>query len=98
MSGLPNLAGLEARLSAEPSPCGVVFVDLDDMKEVNDRHGHEVGDRVLRNAADRLTLVVPSGFAAPIGGDEFALLVPGSTTRLRSSGSSRASRRRSQSR
>ena len=76
-SGLPNLAGLEARLSAEPSPCGVVFVDLDDMKVVNDRHGHEVGDRVLRNAADRLTLVVPSGFAAPIGGDEFALLVPG---------------------
>ena len=77
MSGLPNLAGLEARLSAEPTPCGVVFVDLDEMKEVNDRHGHEVGDRVLRNAADRLTLVVPSGFAAPIGGDEFALLVPG---------------------
>ena len=77
MSRLPNLAGLEARLGAEPRPCGVVFVDLDDMKEVNDRHGHEVGDRVLRNAAERLTLVVPSGFAAPIGGDEFALLVPG---------------------
>ena len=76
MTGLPNLAGLEARLAAEGRPCGVVFVDLDDMKDVNDRHGAEIGDRVLREAADRLVRVVPSGFAAPVGGDEFALLVP----------------------
>jgi diguanylate cyclase (GGDEF)-like protein len=76
MTGLPNLAGLEARLAAEERPCGVVFVDLDDMKDVNDRHGAEIGDRVLRDAAARLVRVVPSGFAAPVGGDEFALLVP----------------------
>jgi diguanylate cyclase (GGDEF)-like protein len=72
-----SVAGLEARLAAEPHPCGVVLVDLDDMKDVNDRHGHEIGDRVLQQAAERLARVVPSGFAAPIGGDEFALLVPG---------------------
>lgn len=77
MTGLQNLAGLEARLAAEHRPCGVVFVDLDDMKDVNDRHGAEVGDRVLRTAADRLAGVVPSGFAAPTGGDEFGLVVPG---------------------
>ena len=72
-----GLAGLESRIAAEPRPCGVILVDLDDMKDVNDRHGHEIGDRVLRSAVGRLASVVPSGFAAPIGGDEFALLVPG---------------------
>jgi diguanylate cyclase (GGDEF)-like protein len=71
-----GLSGLEARLAAETSPCGVILVDLDDMKDVNDRHGHEIGDRILRSAVERLASVVPSGFAAPIGGDEFALLVP----------------------
>ena len=76
VSGLPNLAGLEARLAAEDRPCGVVFVDLDDMHDLNDRHGAEVGDRVLRDAACRLAQVVPSAFAAPVGGDEFAVLVP----------------------
>jgi diguanylate cyclase (GGDEF)-like protein len=71
-----GLSGLEARLAAETSPCGVILVDLDDMKDVNDRHGHEIGDRILRSAVQRLASVVPFGFAAPIGGDEFALLVP----------------------
>ena len=54
-----------------------MFIDLDDMKEVNDRHGHEAGDRLLRGAAGRLSRVVAAGFAAPIGSDEFVLLVPG---------------------
>ena len=76
MTSFLSLTGLEARLASEPQPCGVVFVDLDDMKDVNDRHGHEIGDRVLQGAADRLALVIPSGFAAAIGSDEFALLVP----------------------
>ena len=77
VTGLLSLSTLEARLAAQPGPCGVVFVDLDGMKDVNDRHGHEVGDRLLRRAASRLSQVVPTGFAAPIGSDEFVLLVPG---------------------
>ena len=77
MTGLLSLSALEARLAAQPGPCGVVFVDLDGMKDVNDRHGHEVGDRLLRWPPGRLSQVVPSGFAAPIGSDEFVLLVPG---------------------
>jgi diguanylate cyclase (GGDEF)-like protein len=76
MSTVLGFAGLEARLAAEPCACGVILVDLDDMKDVNDRHGHEVGDRILRSVVERLASVVPSGFATPIGGDEFALLVP----------------------
>ena len=76
-TGILSLSALEARLAAQPGPCGVVFIDLDDMKEVNDRHGHEAGDRLLRSAAGRLSRVVSAGFAAPIGSDEFVLLVPG---------------------
>lgn len=75
-AGMLSLSALEARLAAQPGPCGVVFVDLDEMKEVNDRHGHEAGDRLLRSAAARLTDVVLAAFAAPIGSDEFVLLVP----------------------
>jgi diguanylate cyclase (GGDEF)-like protein len=75
--GLLSLSALEARLARQASPCGVVFVDLDDMKDVNDRHGHTVGDRLLRTVAHRLSQVVPAGFAAPVGSDEFVLLVPG---------------------
>jgi len=75
--GILSLSALEGRLEAEDAPCGVVFVDLDEMKEVNDRYGHEAGDRLLRIAAARLERVVSSGFAAPIGSDEFVLLVPG---------------------
>jgi len=74
---LLGLTELEARVTAQPAACGIVFVDLDDMKEVNDRHGHEVGDRLLRAVAARLAQVVPAGFAAPTGSDEFVMLVPG---------------------
>lgn len=75
--GMLSLSGLEARLETESGPCGVVFVDLDEMKEVNDRHGHEAGDRLLHSAAYRLSQVVSTAFAARIGSDEFVLLVPG---------------------
>lgn len=71
-----GLTELEARLRDQPAPCGVVFVDLDGMKDVNQRHGHEAGDRLLGAVASRLAQVVSAGFAAPIGSDEFAMLVP----------------------
>ncbi|MEU2349692.1 GGDEF domain-containing protein [Modestobacter sp. NPDC049651] len=57
--------------------CGVLFCDLDRFKEVNDRFGHAVGDRVLVGAAERLRRAAgPEDLVARLGGDEFVVLCP----------------------
>jgi diguanylate cyclase (GGDEF)-like protein len=57
-------------------PFGVVLLDIDDFKSVNDRHGHAAGDAVLRAVGGGLRASLRSGdVAARMGGDEFALLV-----------------------
>ncbi|MBZ5503805.1 MAG: GGDEF domain-containing protein [Acidobacteriia bacterium] len=58
-------------------PLAMVILDLNKLKDVNDRHGHLVGDQVLQLAATTLSKTLrASDFAARIGGDEFALLLP----------------------
>ena len=87
LTGLANRALFEERLRGALSrdaraggATGVLFLDLDSFKDVNDRYGHAVGDAVLRAVADRLTGAVrPADTVARLGGDEFVVLVEGAS-------------------
>lgn len=71
-----NAAVERARRSARP--LGVLFVDLDNFKTINDSLGHEFGDTVLRSVARRLrALAAEHDFIARFGGDEFTLVLTG---------------------
>ncbi|MFN8216723.1 MAG: GGDEF domain-containing protein [Solirubrobacterales bacterium] len=66
------------RREGDPSPLAVLLIDLDDFKGVNDRHGHQVGDAVLVEAAARAhSMLRSTDTLARIGGDEFAVIAPG---------------------
>src|SRR5512137_716293 len=56
---------------------GFIMLDLDHFKRINDLHGHEVGDRVLREFARTMTANTrETNLAARLGGEEFVVLVP----------------------
>ncbi|QKE82541.1 EAL domain-containing protein [Arthrobacter sp. NEB 688] len=82
LTGLANRAlfsdRLEHAIARREGTLAVMFLDLDDFKQVNDTRGHSVGDRLLVVVTDRLRAVLRSGdTAARLGGDEFAVLMEG---------------------
>jgi diguanylate cyclase (GGDEF)-like protein len=72
---LDRLAHAIAGTARRQEQVGVLFLDLDGFKAVNDSHGHEAGDRLLVAVAQRLTRIVrPSDTLARVGGDEFVVV------------------------
>ncbi len=85
LTGLPNrrlwLDRLHKLVDASPHSVehgAVVFIDLDNFKTLNDTHGHDMGDLLLKEAAFRLqTAVRKNDLVARLGGDEFVVLLKG---------------------
>ena len=80
LTGLPNRRRLIAELSTFNEVEGaLLLLDLDGFKPVNDSYGHEMGDRILRQVAQRFSRSLPSGaILARLGGDEFGVIAEGS--------------------
>jgi diguanylate cyclase (GGDEF)-like protein len=84
LTGIGNRLAFEERLSDEwrrarryGRPLGLLMVDLDELKEINESRGHAEGDRVLREVAGSISGTIRhSDFAARLAGDEFVVLCP----------------------
>ncbi|GAC1402313.1 MAG: hypothetical protein NVSMB64_01930 [Candidatus Velthaea sp.] len=85
LTSLPNRASFVERLKDEITAAaehgesiGVMFLDLDRFKDINDTLGHALGDRLLRIVGDRLRGAIrDSGVVARMGGDEFIIMIGG---------------------
>ncbi len=83
LTGLPSLRLCKDRIDhslaesrRNKQQSAVMFIDLDGFKEVNDRHGHEYGDAVLKVVADRIKLEIrETDTVARIGGDEYLVIL-----------------------
>jgi diguanylate cyclase (GGDEF)-like protein/PAS domain S-box-containing protein len=70
---LPHMIGLASRRHKQ---LALLFLDLDDFKDINDLHGHAIGDRLLQSVAERLTKRVrASDVVCRLGGDEFVIML-----------------------
>ncbi|WP_462402596.1 sensor domain-containing diguanylate cyclase [Pseudomonas sp. Marseille-QA0332] len=83
LTGLVNRRGLEqslALLQAEARQFSVILLDIDHFKRVNDGHGHDVGDSVLRKLAELMRSGCREGdLSCRTGGEEFLMLLPGAS-------------------
>ncbi len=77
LTGLPARRALNEGLLKVGRRYALAMVDIDHFKKVNDRHGHDVGDQVLKMVAARLARVKGGGLPFRYGGEEFTVLFPG---------------------
>jgi diguanylate cyclase (GGDEF)-like protein/PAS domain S-box-containing protein len=83
LTGLPNRAFFYAQLKQAMARCqrnaqrlALMYLDIDQFKQINDTHGHDIGDQVIRQFAQRIRSAVrESDLLARVGGDEFVLLI-----------------------
>ncbi len=76
LTGLPGRRAFNQALTRLGGRYVVAMVDVDHFKHFNDKHGHDVGDQVLRMVAGRLTQVGEQGRGYRYGGEEFAVIFP----------------------
>ena len=84
LTGLPNRRAWDERFEPELRraagsglPLSILAIDLDDLKRINDTHGHAQGDRLLQRCAHAWNGALRDGdFIARLGGDEFLILLP----------------------
>ncbi|NIT64214.1 MAG: GGDEF domain-containing protein [Gammaproteobacteria bacterium] len=77
LTGLPSRRAFPDTLAALGSRYAIAMVDIDHFKQFNDKHGHDVGDQVLRMVAGKLGRVAGGGRAFRYGGEEFAVIFAG---------------------
>ena len=80
LTGLPNRLALQEKLRSididDGIGGGLIFIDLDEFKTINDSLGHVIGDTLLRKVSKRIVKAVKNkGFVVRLGGDEFSILV-----------------------
>jgi diguanylate cyclase (GGDEF)-like protein len=77
LTGLPGRRAFNEALAGLGETYSIAMVDVDHFKNFNDTFGHDTGDQVLRNVAAHLARVTGGGKAYRCGGEEFAVLYPG---------------------
>jgi diguanylate cyclase (GGDEF)-like protein/PAS domain S-box-containing protein len=82
LTGLQNRRSivelLESELVRQSGNVSVIFADLDGFKQVNDKHGHQIGDQLLASVAAKLSAALrPGDRIGRLGGDEFLIFCPG---------------------